>query len=402
MKRILRIVFWALLGLIAAAALVAVFWPKPIGVELASVARGPLVVTVEGDGRTRIKERFIVSAPVTGQMPRVELHAGDRVALGATLVEITPTEPPLLDERTRAQAEAQVKLAVAGKAQSSARLSAAEATREFARSELARVETLVRSGAVNRSALEEAQLRIRTADADVQSAQFGARMAQYQIEMAQAALSRLTGGRRGGADHDKGTRVVVCSPIEGKVLRVIQESAGLVQAGAPLLEIGDPATLEIVVDLLSMDAVAVQPGSEAQIDQWGGDRVLEASVRLVEPSAFTKVSALGIEEQRVNVIADFTGPREAYRALGDGFRAHAQIVIWKRQDTIKLPMSALFRQGDGWVVFVVAEGRAHLRAVTIGRRGVREVEVLGGVAEGDRIIVHPGDQVTDGVRVEAR
>lgn len=402
MKRILRIVFWVLLGLGAAAALAAALWPEPVRVEIASVARGPLIVTVEGDGRTRIKERFVLSAPVTGQMPRIELHPGDRVALGATLIEITPTEPPLLDERTRAQAEAQVKLAIAGRAQSNARVSMAEATHEFARSDLARVEALVRSGAVNRSALEEAQLRLRTAEADLQSTQFGARIAQYQVEVAQAALSRLTGARRGGPDQDKVARVVVRAPIEGTVLRVIHESAGLAQAGAPLLEIGDPAALEIVVDLLSMDAVAVQPGAEVRVDQWGGDRVLEASVRLVEPSAFTKVSALGIEEQRVNVIADFKSPREAYRALGDGFRAHAQIVIWERQDTIKLPMSALFREKDGWVVFVVAEGRARSRAVTIGRRGRSEVEALGGVAEGDRVIVHPGDQVVDGVRVQAR
>lgn len=402
MKRILRIVFWVLLGLGAAAALAAAFWPDPVRVEIASVARGPLVVTVDGEGKTRIRERFVLSAPVTGQMPRLELHPGDRVALGAKLVEIVPTEPPLLDERTRAQAEAQVKLAVAGTSQSKARVSMAEATHEFARSELARVETLVRSGAVNRSALDEAQLRLRTAEGDLQSARFGARIAQYEVEVAQAALSRLTGARKGGANQDKVARVVVGAPIEGTVLRVDHESAGLVQAGAPMLEIGDPAALEIVVDLLSMDAVAVQPGAEVRIDQWGGDAVLEASVRLVEPSAFTKVSALGIEEQRVNVIADFKSPREAYRALGDGFRAHAQIVIWERQDTIKLPMSALFREKDGWVVFVVAEGRAHLRAVTIGRRGRTEVEVLGGVAEGERIIVHPGDQVADEVRVEAR
>lgn len=402
MKRILRIVFWVVLGLGAAAALVAAFWPEPVRVDIASVARGALVVTVDGDGRTRIKERFVVSAPVTGQMPRVELHPGDRVALGATLVEITPTEPPLLDDRTRAQAEAQVKLAIAGKAQSSARVSMAEATHEFARSERARVETLLQHGAVTPSAVDESQLRLRTAEADLQSAQFGARIAHYQVEVAQAALSRLTGARRGGADQGKAARVEVCAPIEGAVLRVMHESAGLVQAGAPLLEIGDPAALEIVVDLLSMDAVAVQPGAEVRIDQWGGERVLEASVRLVEPSAFTKVSALGIEEQRVNVVADFRSPREAYRALGDGFRAHAQIVIWERQDTIKLPMSALFREKDAWVVFVVAEGRARLRAVTIGRRGRSEVEVLDGVAEGERIIVHPGDQVTDGIRVEAR
>jgi HlyD family secretion protein len=397
MKRILRAVIWVLLGLGAAAALAAAFWPEPVRVEIASVTRGPLVVAVEGDGRTRIKERFILSAPVTGQMPRIELHPGDRVTLGSTLVEIAPTEPPLLDDRTRAQAEAQVKLAVAGRAQSNAREGMTEATLEFARSELARVQTLVERGAANRLALEEAQLRLRTADADRQSARFGAQIAHYQVDVAQAALSRLTGARRGGA-----ARVVVCAPIEGVVLRVMHESEGPVQAGAALLEIGDPAALEVVVDLLSMDAVAVQPGAEVRIDQWGGDQVLEASVRLVEPSAFTKVSALGIEEQRVNVVADFESPREAYRALGDGFRAHAQIVIWERQDAVKVPMSALFRVRDGWVVFVVAEGRARLRAVTMGRRGRNEVEVLDGVAEGDRIIMHPGDQVVDGVRVVAR
>ncbi len=411
-KRILEVA----VALLLLAAIAYAFVPKPSRVEAAAVARGPLVVTVDGDGRTRIKDRYVVSAPVSGQVPRLALRPGDRVALGAELTEVTPVEPPLLDARTRAQAEAQARTARAGIAQARARVTLAETSLAEARTDLERVRTLFEKGGVARAELDAAEFRERAAAAELDSARFGAKIAQFELETAEAALIRMSRGvgRRAppgdpepqalkarGPEDDAG-RVVVRAPVDGTVLRVMQESAGLVQAGAPLVEIGDPAALEIVVDLLSTDAVLVSPGAEVRIERWGGEAPLEARVRLVEPSGFTKVSALGVEEQRVNVVADFTGAPEARRALGDGYRVYARIVVWQRPDALKLPLSALFRRGDRWAVFAVDGDRARLREVELGRRGEAEAEVTAGLAEGDRVVVHPSDKLADGAKIEAR
>lgn len=385
------VVALVLLGLIVFA-----FLPKPLRVEMAAVTRGPLVVTVDGDGRTRIKDRFAVSAPVAGQIDRIALRPGDRVKLGAPITEVTPIDPPLLDARSRAQAEAQLRLAKAAEAQAAARVRTAEAAAERAKAEQQRMAALERSGGVTRAAVEDADLAARTTAAELESARFGVGVARSQVELSEAAVSRLS--TKAG---DAISSVPVKSPVDGAVLRVFTASAGVVAAGAPLVEIGDPAGLEIVLDVLSADAVAIRAGAEAWIEQWGGARRLDARVRLVEPSGFTKVSALGIEEQRVNVIADFTGDPAERAALGDGYRVHARVVVWQKPDAIRVPLSALFRDGDHWAVFVVAGGRAALRAVEIGHRGDREAEALSGVAEGERVIAHPADRLTGGARVEA-
>lgn len=389
----LKIAAEAAAALALAALLAYAFWPKPLDVETAAVTRGPLVVTVDADGRTRIKDRFVVSAPVAGQIDRVALRPGDRVELGEPLTVVTPIEPPLLDTRSRATAAAQHRLARAAEAQAAARVRTAETASERAKADLARLEQLDEAGAVAHAAFEDAQLAARTAAAEFDSARFGVGVARSQVEVAAAALSRVTGKERDDA------AVPVRSPVCGAVLRVITESAGVVAAGAPLVEIGDPAALEVVLDLLSADAVMVRPGAEAWLERWGGDERLDGRVRLVEPSGFTKVSALGVEEQRVNVVVDFTGAPEARAALGDGYRVHARIVVWRKADAIRVPLSALFRDGDRWAVFVIESDRAHRRAVEIGRRGDREAEVLSGLGEGDRVVAHPGDRLTDGARV---
>lgn len=381
------------LGLVALIAYA--FWPKPLDVEAAPITRGPLAVTVDGDGRTRIKDRFVVSAPVGGQIERIALRPGDRLKLGAPLAVVTPIEAPLLDARSRAQADAQLRLARAAEAQASARVRTAEAASEHAKAELGRMEQLEKTGAVAAAALEDAQLAARTAAAELESARFGVGVARSQVELARAAARRVAG------EVDESAGVPVKSPVDGAVLRVITESAGVVAAGAPLVEIGDPAALEIVLDLLSADAVMVKPGAETWIEHWGGERRLDARVRLVEPSGFTKVSALGVEEQRVNVVADFTGDPAERAALGDGYRVHARIVVWQSADAVRVPLSALFRDGDRWAVFVIEGDRAQKRAVEIGHRGDREAEVVSGAAEGDRVITHPGDRVKDGARVRA-
>lgn len=384
------IVALLLLGLIVYA-----FLPKPLSVETAPVTKGPLVVTVDGDGRTRIKDRFVVSAPVAGQIERVVLRPGDRIQLGAPITVVTPIEPPLLDARSRAQADAQLRLARAGESQAASRVHAAEVAADHAKTDLGRMQALEKAGGIGKAALDDAEVAFRGANAELDSARFGVGVARSQVEVARSAVSRVTG--KGGDTSS----VAVKSPVDGAVLRVLTESAGVVGAGSPLVEIGDPAGLEIVLDVLSADAVAIKPGAETWIEHWGGDKRLDARVRLVEPSGFTKVSALGVEEQRVNVIADFaSGPVER-AALGDGYRVHARVVVWQKADAIKVPLSALFRDGDRWAVFVIAADRAQKRPIEIGRRGDREAEVTSGLAETDRVIVHPGDRLTDGARVKA-
>lgn len=383
------VVALALVALLAYA-----FWPKPLDVETATITKGTLVVTVDGDGRTRIKDRFVVSAPVGGQIDRIALRPGDRLKLGAPITVVTPIEPPLLDARSRAQADAQHRLARAAEAQAAARVRTAEAAAEHAKAELGRMEQLDKMGGITRAALEDTQLAARTAAAELDSARFGVGVARSQVELAAAALSRVS-GKEGDT-----TSVPVKSPVDGAVLRVITESAGVVAAGAPLVEIGDPGALEIVLDLLSSDAVLVKAGAEAWIEQWGGEGRLDGRVRLVEPSGFTKVSALGVEEQRVNVVADFTGDAAERAALGDGYRVHARIVVWQKGDAIRVPLSALFRDGDRWAVFVVAADRAQKRIIEIGRRGDREAEVLSGLGEGDQVIIHPGDRLAPGARIK--
>jgi HlyD family secretion protein len=388
LKRILGIVAGlALLGVIGYA-----FIPKPIRVEVGAVARGPLRVTVAGEGKTRVKDRFVVSAPLTGRVARIELHPGDAVALGATLVRMSAIEPPLLDARARAQADAQVKVADAGREQAERRLGAAEATAAFAKTDTARIRALAEAGSLPRVELEAADLRLRTSEIDLESARFGVRAAYFQVETARAAASRS----RSGADA---TGAEIKSPIQGRVLRVFQENAGIVAAGAPLIELGDPSALEVVVDLLSTDAVKVRPGAAMILERWGGDTPLAASVRIVEPSGFTKISALGIEEQRVNVIGDLVGPAERWSTLGDGYRADVEIVVWERSDALKLPVSALFRRADGWAVFIERGGRATVNQVEIGQRSSAEAELLAGLDAGARVLLHPSDKVREGGRI---
>lgn len=383
-----------LVGLLLVGLLVYAFLPKPLAVESAAVTKGALVVTVDGDGRTRIKDRFVVSAPVAGQIDRISLRPGDRIKLGAAITVVTPIEPPLLDARSRAQAEAQRRLARAAEEQASARVRTAEAAAEHAKTELGRMQALDKVGGVTRAAVEDAELAARTSAAELDSAKFGVGIARSQVEVAAAAVSRVT-GKSGDT-----TNVQVKSPVDGAVLRVLTESAGVVAAGAPLVEIGDPSALEIVMDVLSADAVAIKAGAESWIEHWGGDKRLGARVRLVEPSGFTKVSALGVEEQRVNVVADFSDDPAERAALGDGYRVHARVVVWQKADAVRVPLSALFRDGDRWTVFVLAADRAQKRAVEIGHRGEREAEVLSGLEENERVVVHPGDRLTDGARVK--
>jgi HlyD family secretion protein len=370
--------------------------PQPVSVEVASATLGPLMVEVEESGMTRVKDRYLVSAPVGGHVSRLALDPGDVVREGDILAEIAPAASPLLDERTRAAAEARLGAALSAFGQAKAQAERAAAAKDFADRELARTEQLAKAGTLAPQALEQAQFAATTRTAEVASTIFATKVAQEEVRIARVSLGRNAG--RGPSDH----HVDVLSPIGGRVLRVHQKSAAVLPAGAALVEVGDPSALEIIVDLLTTDAVRVSPGTPVKIDGWGGDRALSGRVRKIEPSAFTRPSALGVDEQRVNVLIVPTDPPEAWAALCDGYRVQAHLVLWRGENVLRVPHGSVFRQGAGWAVFRVDDGIARLTPVTLGHRGETEVEVLSGLTPSSRIAVHPGDRVKDGVRVEGR
>ncbi len=385
-------------ALLVVAALTFGFMPRPILVDTAVVGRGPLVVTVEEEGRTRVIDRYVLSAPVAGFARRIELDVGDQVSKGDVLLELEPLRSDVLDPRRRAEAEARVQASSAARAGASQNVAAARADAEFAARELARKEQLRADRTISEDDLDRARARARAAAANLRSAEFAVDVAQHELEAAETALAYS------GAATGEGTQemVAVSSPVDGRVLAVIRESEGVVDSGQSLIEIGDPAALEVEVDVLSADAVKIEPGARVEFHRWGGDEPLNGVVRVIEPTGFTKISALGVEEQRVLVISDIVSPRADWARLGDGYRVEAAFILWQDDDVLKTPSSALFRQGNDWAAYVVEDGRARLRRVDIGRRSGLEVQVLDGLAPDERVIVHPGDDVTDDVRVRAR
>jgi len=385
-------------GVLAAAALVFLaVRPRPQPVDVGQVHRGPLRVTVDEDGKVRVQERHVVSSPLAGTLTRPDLKAGDPVQADAVLARLVPVAPPLLDARTRAEVEARARSAADAVRQAEATLARARNALELAEREAARAQNLARAGSIAQEALDRAEFERAARAREVEMAARGADVARHDLDVARAALLQTRGGGR-SSDPEW----TVTSPVRGVVLRVLQESEGVVQPGTPLFELGDMDALEVVADLLTTDAVAVRPGAEVLIERWGGDRTLHARVRRVEPSAFTKVSALGVEEQRVNVIADLTDPAPARAGLGDGYRVQVRIVTVDVPDALLVPVAATFRQGKGWAVFVVEDGRARLRAVELGRRNDTDAEVRSGLTAGQTVVLYPGETLRDGVRVETR
>ncbi|MFI5357498.1 MAG: efflux RND transporter periplasmic adaptor subunit [Opitutales bacterium] len=355
--------------------------PKPAPVETVRAAFGPLRATVSEEGKTRIKQRYVVSAPVAGQVRRIPFKPGDAVSAGATvLAVIDPMPASPLDPRHRA-------LAIASIDTAAAQLEKARAAHELAKSELARVERLFAAHTLSQQDRETTQLRETAAARDVAAAEGAWRQAQAELAEAPAGT--------GTADP-----VEVVSQVSGRVLHVFQESIRPVAQGTPLVEVGDPADLEVAVEMLSRDGAAIAPGARALLEQWGGPAPLEGRVRLVEPAAFTKISALGVEEQRVNVVVDITTPLAQRQSLGDNFRVEASVVLWESDRVLKVPSAGLFRRGHDWAAYVVRQGRAVLVPVTVGRSSGVETQVLGGLQEGDEIILYPGDRITDGQRVQ--
>ena len=380
----------------AIAAIVIAMLPKPITVAVHRASGGPMVVTIDEDGKARVKDRFVVSAPLTGHLGRVTWHAGDPLEEGAELARIVPMKSRLLDERSRLETEARLAAAHASLQQSNATVGRAEAAFELATKQANRQRSLYETDVTTRSALEQAQFSERARKEELSSAKFAKKVAAQQVRMAKAALGRLS------SKKESKEELLMISPINGAVLRVLHESEGVVQAGTMILEVGDPKALEIVADVLTRDAVDIERGDKVVLDRWGGNTTLQAHVRRVEPSAFTRMSALGVEEQRVNVIIDLDEPHEKWAALGDGYRVEVAIEVWRGEDVLQVPASAVFRHGEGWAVFVVEAGDAKLVPVVTGHRNNTSVEIVSGLDVGAAVITHPNDQIHTGVAVEIR
>lgn len=378
-------------GLLGAAALAVVllgFLPDPVPVEISSAARGPLRVTTDEDAQTRARDHYSISAPAAGRVSRIDVREGDAVQAGQVVAQLWPVP---LSAREREEYEARVEAARALSRESEERVEHAAAGYEQAKRDRQRLDKLVREGIVSAQEAERARVAETTTASELEGARFHARSAQADLQAAQAALLSI-------AEAATGTPAAISlrSPVDGRVLSVPDRSERVVAAGSPLLVVGDPQQLEVVIDLLSTEAVKVKPGMPVLLEGWGGKQPLQAVVRTVEPLAFTKVSALGVEEQRVNVIADFVDPPGP---LGDAYRVEARVVLWNGENVLKVPASALFRRGDGWSVFVVEGGRARRRDVTVGHRGALEVEILGGLTDGEQVVRHPSNDVEDDRRV---
>jgi HlyD family secretion protein len=394
-----RLIFWGALAAMLVASLVFAFRPQPVAVDLTTIARGGLEITAGDEGETRIHDIYVLSAPVAGQMQRIDTHVGDPVvALETVIASIEPIDPDFLDPRSEAQAQADIRAADAAEALARAEVEQAEAELDFARTELERARKLIQENTISQRDLDEAERSFRTRRAALATALAGLNVAAFQLERAKAQM--LSPVQTQNAKGDCAC-VDIMAPVDGQILRIVQQSAGVVAQGAPLVEIGDPTKLEIVVDLLSSDAVKVRSGQRVIIEAWGGEP-LEGRVRLVEPFGYTKVSALGIEEQRVNVIVDFVSPMETRARLAHGYQVDTRIILAAHEDVLTLPITALFRDGDAWAVFAEVENRAQLRIVTIGPRNATDALVVDGVHEGDRVVLHPSDRVLDGVRITDR
>lgn len=393
-----------IIGLVVVIALVGAlvysFLPKPVEVDLAKVERGSLRVTVDEDGKTRIRERYVVSSPLAGELLRIVLEAGDTVTAGETLLAtIEPADPSLLDPRTLQEVGARVRAKEAAVLRAAAELERTRSALELAESNLAIERELFDNRSISAQELDGYEATYEIRSAEFRAARYTQEISQFELEQAKAALVRSQPPDNGNSED---WRFLIHAPTDGAVLRIFEESASVVTAGTPLLELGDPLDLEVEVDVLSSDAVKIQPGAMVWFEQWGGDEPLPGRVRVVEPSAFTKISALGVEEQRVNVIIDLLAPRDDRLSLGDAFRVEARIVVWESEDVLKVPTSALFRHQDQWALFLIENERAVLHAVRIGHLNGLFAEVLEGISEGDEIVLHPSDRVDNDTRIRRR
>jgi HlyD family secretion protein len=389
------------LGVLLLAGLIFALWPRAIAVDLVTLNEGPMAVAIEDDGVTRVREVYVVSAPIAGRMLRVEAHAGDSIEAQKTVIAtIEPADPAFRDARAQRELEFTVSAARAAQDLAAANVRGREADLKLSRQERERTRQLFAKGIVAKARLDNAEAAVVSLEAALATAQAAFRQRAFEVKTAEASLVVPSdGGRTKG---DKHCCFTIRAPIDGQILRVMQENEAVVQMGTPLVEVGDPANLEIVVDLLSTEAVKVSEGDRVLITRWGGEGALNGRVRRVEPFGFMKVSSLGIEEQRVNVIIDLTDPHDRWRRLGHGYQIDAAIVRWQSDKALQVPIGALFRQGADWAVFRVDGGRARVTKVKVDHMNDRTAQVLEGLKPGDQVVSHPGERVADGAAVVGR
>jgi len=394
-----RIVVWSIIVGIVAIGIAVSFRPRPVMVDLFEVQPGPIMVTLDEEGETRVHDVYTLSAPVAGRVQRIDRHVGDPVTASETvLARIEPGDPSFLDPRSEAQARASIQAAEAARSLAVAEVTDAEAQYEFARAEFARMQELVKDGSVSRRDLDTAERDYKARRAGLDTARAALQVRNYELEVARA---QLVSPLQTQTTRESCDCIPITAPVNGRILQIPDRSERVVRDGDVLMKIGDPNDLEIVVDYLSMDAVRIEAGQRVIIDNWGGDQPLAGRVRLVEPFGFLKVSALGIEEQRVNVIIDFADEQGRER-LGHGYQVETRVVLWEADDVLTVPLTALFRDGDRWSLFVAENGRARLRHVEVGQKNGIVAEIRQGIEAGEQVVAHPSDRVIDGVRVARR
>ncbi len=391
-----RWLFWGGIAVIAAVTAFMAFRPQPVWVEVARVSEGPLKVTVSEEGKTRVKDRYVISAPVAGYLRRIDINVGDRVKAGERLTDLEPLRSQVLDARARAESQARIAAAEAALKSAEAQVNAARASAEQAAANYQRLKKLSHTDFVSQDNLQQARAEDQRAAAGLRSARFNVEVARHEVA---AARTQLAYSAADNGNMDLSQLVPIRSPVNGVVLKLVRESEGVVSAGEPLLEVGDPAALEVIADVLSFDAVKLHPGIPVELEGWGG-RTLKGTVSLVEPQGFTKVSALGVDEQRVRVVVAITSPRDEWRNLGDAYRMDTVFVLWSADRVLQVPLSATFDTPRGKAVFLIQDGRARERLVRLGHDDGFMAEVLGGLKQGDQVVRHPDGQVRDGVRVQ--
>jgi HlyD family secretion protein len=399
---------WSLVLGLAVAVLVWFAWPTPLAVDIATIAKGPIEVTVDDDGKTEVRHVYTVSAPIAGKVLRIShplgeegisRHVGDLVTANETVVAVMqPMTPSFIDVRSREELEAAVTAADASIKESEAEVRRLEAALDFSRTELQRAQTLLRTQATSVQAFDKANLDVATNEAALASAK-----AQIEVRRSirTSLAARLIEPSSAAAPTNSTCCVQLRAPVTGRILKIAQESEAVVQPGTPLIEIGDPLDLEVVADLLSTDAVQIKPDAPVRIDGWGGPAI-RGVVKRIDPAGFLKISALGIEEQRVRVTMDFTDPAQIWSRLGHDYRVIVHVTIWNSENALTVPVAALFRDGENWAVFAVRDGRARATPIQIGHRNNRVAEVISGLSSGDRVVLHPSDRVSDGTAVAER
>ena len=394
MKFSIRSIIWTFVFLALILVAIMSFRIKPIEVETALVINEDLKITVVEDGKTRIREKYVVSTPVAGRLSRVELKPGDIICDDdQRIAVINPAEPAMLDARAKAQAEVRVDQSHAAVSRAAAATEQVRVNFERAKSKFERAEKLKNSNAISREEFDLAKTLFLALSHSMRTKKFDQEIAKYELETAKAALLQFSDEKESGKPFE------IFAPVCGSVLKVFQESATVLNVGTPLVEIGDPQNLEIEIDVLSTDAVRIRPGAELVVNHWGGENPLKGTVRVIEPAAFTKISSLGVEEQRVNIIADFDESQDQLFSLGDGYRVEAEITVKQLQKVLQVPNSSLFRHQKEWHVFVVRNDIANLVPVTIAEQSESHTRIMSGLEDGDEVVLYPSDTIFDGSKI---